>query len=58
MSCRDERSRHVRRLPHEFWVCSLVFLVGVAKRWVDEEVRLIFFVMWLSLLWIRGLGIT
>lgn len=32
--------------------------VVVAKGWVDEVVRLILFVMWLRLLWIRGLGIT
>lgn len=30
--------------------------VGVTKRWVNEVVS--FFVMWLRLLWIRGLGIT
>ena len=30
----------------------------VTKSWVDEVVRLILFVMWLRLLWIRGLGIT
>lgn len=45
MSCRDERRRHVRRLPHVFWVCLcwILFLLlveqseGVRKRIVAKE---------------------